>query len=281
MAGKRVVLTGGTDGIGKAAAIQLAALGANLTLMARDMAKGQRVAAEIRATGRGDAQIDVLPGDLSSLESVRAFAAEVNVRYEKIDALLNNAGTYKGTRSETVDGYETMFATNHLGPFLLTLELLDGALRGPARITFTASFAERFNDIRFDDLQSTREYRALAAYARTKRANLLFAYALARRLHGTGITVNAWHPGFVRSNIEGNRSSIAMRFATLFATTPRSAARTLVYLASSPTLEGVTGGYYSRLRPAKSSRGSHSVADQERLWQLSAELTHAPALKLA
>jgi NAD(P)-dependent dehydrogenase (short-subunit alcohol dehydrogenase family) len=275
-----VVLTGGTDGIGKAAAIQLMGLGADLTLMARDAAKAERAVAEIQAQSGVSAGIDVIAGDLSSLESVRAFAQAVNARYPRVDVLLNNAGLYKARREETVDGYELMLATNHLGPFLLTLELLNGALRSPARIAFTESFAERFSGVRFDDLQSTRGYRALAVYGRSKRANLLCTYALARKLTSTGIAVNAWHPGFVRTNIEGNRENPVIRAFTAFASTPPQAARTLVYLASAPELESVSGAYFANRRRTRSSRGSHSVADQERIWRVSAELTYAPELRV-
>jgi NAD(P)-dependent dehydrogenase (short-subunit alcohol dehydrogenase family) len=280
MAGKRVVLTGGTDGIGKAAAIQLLELGADLTLMARDAAKAERAVAEIRAKSAVHAAIDVIAGDLSSLDAVRTFARAVSTRSARVDVLLNNAGLYNARRMETVDGYEMMLATNHLGPFLLTLELLTGALRAPARIAFTESFAERFSGVRFDDLQSMQSYRPLAVYGRSKRANLLCVYALARKLVGTGIAVNAWHPGFVRTNIEGNRENPVFRAFTAFATTPHQAARTLVYLASSPELERVTGAYFANRRRARSSRGSHSPVDQERMWRSSVELTRAPELRV-
>ncbi len=281
MAGKRVVLTGGTDGIGKAAAIQLMGLGADLTLMARDAEKAERAVAEIQAKSGVSAGIDVIAGDLSSLDSVRTFAREVNARYPHVDVLLNNAGLYKARRVETVDGFEMMLATNHLGPFLLTLELLTGALRPPARIAFTETFAERFSGVRFDDLQRMHGYRALSVYGRSKRASLLCVYALARKLASTGIAVNAWHPGFVRTNIEGNRENPVIRAFTAFATTPQQAARTLVYLASAPDLEGVSGAYFANRRRTRSSRGSHAVSDQERMWRVSAELTHAPELKVS
>ena len=282
MTGKVVVLTGGTDGIGKAAAIAMARLGARLTLMGRHAAKSEAARAEI-VTQSGNAEVTVIPGDLASLASVRAFAAAVRERLPRIDVLVNNAGAYQPKRRETVDGNELTFASNQLGPFLLTLELLDTLIASaPARILFTASFAEHFNGVRFDDAQSTRRYAPMTAYAQSKRANLLFAYALARRLQGSGLTVNAWHPGFVRSNIEGNRANPLIRAAAaLFTTTPTRAARTLVWLASSPTLDGVTGAYFSNGKRARSSRGSHDVAAQQRLWRLCAELTGAPDTTLA
>jgi len=278
MTGKRVVLTGGTDGIGKAAAIQLARLGASLVLMTRDPEKGAAALADIQASSGGGAEIALIPGDLASLASVRTFAAEVKRRYTRLDVLINNAGAYNPIRRTSADGFELTFAVNQLGPFLLTHELRDLMIASaPARIIVTASFAESFTPFSLDDIANPSNYAVMRVYGRSKRATLLFTYALARRLAGTGVTANAWHPTVVRTNMEGNRTNPFIRAGTIIATTPQRAARTLVGLAASPQLEGVTGKYFASGRETRSSRGSHSIADQERLWQLCESLTQSPA----
>ena len=194
MAGRACLVTGATSGIGKATATGLARLGADLLLVARDPARGRATVAELQAANDG-ARVELLVADLASQASIRGLAEEINRGQPRLDVLVNNAGGYWATRHTTVDGLELTFALNHLAYFLLTNLLLDLLRAGaPARIVNVTSSAQAFGDIHFDDLQYERRYRGQAAYNQSKLANVLFTYELARRLHGTGVTVNCLAP---------------------------------------------------------------------------------------
>jgi NAD(P)-dependent dehydrogenase (short-subunit alcohol dehydrogenase family) len=275
MLGKTVVVTGGTGGIGRATAMGLARMGANVAITGRDGASGEAAAREIRlATG---AQVDVLVGDLSSNSEVRALAAEALGRLPKIDVLVNNVGGYWDTRHVTADGLERTFAVNHLASFLLTNLLLErlGESRS-ARVVTVASQAHAQGRIDFDDLQAERAYSGARAYNQSKLANVLFSYELARRLRGSGVTANSLHPGVVNTAFgaedPGHTQRLLVPFLRPFMKSPARGAATSIHVASAPELEGVTGRYFANSAPKRSASRSHDEALAGRLWRLSADL---------
>ncbi len=279
MAGKVVLVTGATSGIGKVTAARLAELGAHVVLVARDAEKGAATVAEIRDRA-GDAAVDLLLAELASQPQVRALAAAFRGRFSRLDVLVNNAGAALPPPRRLVDGIENTFALNHLAPFLLTHLLLDLLVASaPARVVTVASSVERYGRIPFDDLNRDRGYRGLAAYSQSKLANVLFTYALSRRLDGTGVTANALHPGVVRTGFyEGGPAlRAAARLGGRFFRTPEQGAQTVIGLASSAELAGVTGRYFVDGRPARSSRRSRDPELAERLWRVSEDLVGLPA----
>jgi NAD(P)-dependent dehydrogenase (short-subunit alcohol dehydrogenase family) len=223
--------------------------------------------------------------DLASLSSVRQGAAEILSRCPRIDVLVNNAGLVLSHRSETVDGYETTFAVNHLGPFLLTTLLLERLKESaPSRIVSVASTAHKAarHGLNFDDLQSKASYRGMHVYGETKLANILFTTELARRLEGTGVTANCLHPGTVATGYarDGDASGLLALGVVIgkpFLATPAKGAATSIYLASSPDVAGVTGRYFMRCKPATPSKAAQDARAAARLWQVSEELVAAPA----
>jgi NAD(P)-dependent dehydrogenase (short-subunit alcohol dehydrogenase family) len=280
MSGKIVLITGGNAGIGKQAAIDLAKLGAKVVFTARNLRKGDVARAEIREAADSK-QIDFLTLDLASFASIERFSKEFLTRYPRLDVLILNAGLILDHRSETEDGFETTFGVNHLGHFYLT-SLLRERLEAsaPARILVVSSDAHRGapEGLDFDDLMHARRYRGWKVYARSKLANILFARALARRLEGTRVTVNALHPGMVRTRFarDGDLGSPLQRLGwgllTPFMISPEKGARTTVHLASSPELEGKSGDYYVRCRPTKPSKAARDDEAAERLWKVSEAL---------
>jgi NAD(P)-dependent dehydrogenase (short-subunit alcohol dehydrogenase family) len=277
MDGKTAVVTGGTSGIGMITARALARRGARVLLVGRDPERTRAVVEKIRPeTGGG--QIEPLLADLASQAEVRRLAAEVLERAPRIDVLINNAGALFLSRQMTVDAQERTFALNHLAPFLLT-NLLGERLKAsaPARIITTASAAHAGANIPFDDLQvASGRYRGMTAYSQSKLANILFTYELARRLAGTGVTANAVHPGFVATGFARNNGTgvrVAMTLLRPFTISPEQGAQTLIYLATAPEVEGVTGQYFTKRKPVKSSRQSYDEAAARRLWEVSARLT--------
>jgi retinol dehydrogenase 14 len=274
MAGKTVLVTGGTGGIGLATAAGLAGLGARVGIVGRDEARAQAAAERIRRTG-GD--VDVFTADLSAQREVRRLAEQVGVAYPRLDVLVNNVGGYWATRHVTEDGLERTFAVNHLAPFLLTHLLLD-RLRSaaPARVVTVSSGAQAMGRIDFDDLQGERSYSGQRAYNQSKLANVLFTYELARRLEGSGVTANALHPGVVRTAFgqEDSHGWMRLMLPVLrpFMKSPEKGAGTSIHLASSPDVEGVSGRYFAGGRPKTSSRASYDTAIAARLWQTSVDL---------
>ncbi len=271
-----VVLTGGTSGIGRAAAVALAGEGARLVLVARDAGRAADTVTHVAATtGNGD--LDVVLGDLGLQRDVRAVAEELRRRAPRIDVLLNNAGVVNLRRTTTADGLETTFAVNHLGYFALTLLVRDGLRAAPsARIVNVASDAHRWARLDFDDLGSARRYRAMRVYGTSKLCNILFTYELARRLDGSGITANCLHPGAVATRLGQNNGRVATvltRLLAPFFRTPEGGADTAVYLATSPDVATTTGGYFADRRAIRSSRVSYDLAVQRRLWDASESLT--------
>jgi NAD(P)-dependent dehydrogenase (short-subunit alcohol dehydrogenase family) len=276
MAGKTVLVTGGTSGIGKATALGLAALGARVAITGRDLARTRDAAAGIAAAA-GNPAVDPFAADMSSQAAVRQLAQEILDAYPRLDVLVNNAGGFWATRRLTADGQEHTFAVNHLAGFLLTNLLLDRLKAGaPARIVTVASAAHSSGRIDFDDLQDEHGYSAQRAYAESKLANVMFTYELARRLHGTGVSATTLHPGGVRTGIGAEDPGLLFKLAFSLARpllkTPQQGAATSIYLASSPAAEGITGQYFVNSKPKASSKSSYDEAAAARLWQISADL---------
>ena len=280
MAGKVVIITGGNTGIGKEAAVGLAGLGARVVVTSRNEERGRSARQEI-AERSGNDSVEVMSLDLASFTSIRSFAADVLDRFDHLDVLVNNAGLILYRRSETQEGFEETFGVNHLGPFLLT-DLLLERLRAsaPARVVVVSSTAHKSarQGLDFDDLQADHKYRWAKAYSKSKLANIYFARELARRLDGTGVTVNALHPGFVRSEFGrgGDLGGIygwgIKYIASPFAISPAKGARTTIYLASSPDVEGVSGGYFYKSKPSTPSTVAQDDDAASRLWEASEKL---------
>lgn len=272
---KTALVTGATNGIGKVTALELARQGYQVLITTRDVARGKRVLDELRAQSENPA-LDLLVGDLSSMEDVRRIALEVRGRHEKLDVLVNNAGGVFKERHETLDGFEYTFAFNHLAYFLLT-HLLLSTLKtaGQARVVSVSSSANALGRMHWDDLQLTRGYSPITAYAQSKLMNVLFANALACRLQGTGITSNSLHPGRVRSNFGQDLtglSRIIFNLNSFSAVTPEQGAQTSVYLASSADVANVTGTYFQNKKPRRANSVAYDESAQERLWMHSEAL---------
>jgi retinol dehydrogenase 14 len=275
MAGRTVLVTGGTGGIGKATALGLALLGAQVAITGRDRARTEAAADGIRVAGGG--QVHAFVADLSSQSEVRRLAEEVLQSLPRVDVLVNNVGGYWNSRHVTADGLERTFALNHLAPFLLTRLLLDRLEQSaPARVVTVSSNAQATGRIDFADLQGERSYSGARAYSQSKLANLLFTYELARRLEPTSVTANALHPGVVSTSFGAEDPSGVQRrlvpFVRPFLKTPAQGAITSIYLASAPDLGQVTGRFYAGSKPKKSSQRSYDRATAARLWQVSDEL---------
>jgi NAD(P)-dependent dehydrogenase (short-subunit alcohol dehydrogenase family) len=274
MAGKVIVITGATSGIGEVAADRLAAKGARILFVARDHARGEATLKHLRAIAHG-AEHRVFYADLSRLSEMKRVAAEIADSEPRIDVLVNNAGALFNSRKLTEDGLETTFALNHMAYFVVT-NLLRGRLAPGARIVSTASDAHKGARLDFSDLQSARHYSGYAAYGRSKLCNILFTRELARRLAGTGITANCLHPGFVATRFgdqSGGVMSLGIRAAKTFAITPEQGAETIVYLACSPDVAEASGGYYVKCKPATPTPEARNDTDAKRLWDISAELS--------
>jgi retinol dehydrogenase 14 len=275
MAGRTVLVTGGTGGIGRATAMGLATMGAHLAITGRDRERTEGAALQIRAAGGG--QVDVFVADLSSQMEVRRLAGEVLQTYPRIDVLVNNVGGYWNTRHITADGLEHTFALNHLAPFLLTSLLLDRLKRSaPARVVTVSSNAHTTGQVDFDDLQGERSYSGSRAYSQSKLANVLFTYELARRVQSSDVTANALHPGVVSTSFgaqdPGSLQRLIIPFARPFLKAPEQGAATSIHVASSPNLEQVTGRYFANSKPKRSSKRSYDEATAARLWQVSTDL---------
>jgi retinol dehydrogenase-14 len=276
MAGKTVLITGGTGGIGKATAVGLARLGARVAITGRDPARAEAAAADIRAAS-GNPAVDAYAGDLSAQAEVRRLAATILDAYPRLEVLVNNVGGFWNTRHVTADGLEHTFAVNHLAPFLLTHLLLDRLIASaPARIVTVSSGAQAMGRIDFDDPQGERSYSGQRAYNQSKLANVMFTYELARRLAGIGVTATVVHPGVVRTAFGAEDPArwqrVFLPLVRPFLRTPDQGARTSIYLASSSEVDGVTGRYFANRKPKTSSRASYDTAAQARLWQISTDL---------
>ncbi|HRL11689.1 MAG TPA: SDR family oxidoreductase [Aggregatilineales bacterium] len=276
MKGKVILITGATNGIGLEAARALGRSGARLVIVGRSADKTNATADLIRR----DTGADVTPliADLSQQADIRALAADFKTRFDRLDVLINNAGAYFNSKQMTADGFEMTFALNHLSYFLLTHLLLDVIKdSAPARIINVSSNAHKFGGIDFDNLQAEKRFGGMIAYGQSKLENILFTYELARRLEGTGVTVNALHPGVVRTGFGKNNGAlmtVAMNiFQGITGISAEQGADTIVYLASSPEVADVSGKYFYKRRAIKSSAVSYDTDAAARLWAISEALT--------
>jgi retinol dehydrogenase 12 len=276
MSGKTCLVTGATSGIGRETAGRLAMLGATVIVVGRDAARGELAGDEIRRRAPG-ARVETLTADLSSPAQVRRLAGEVLARYDRLDVLVNNAGVIAMRRQLTADGLETTFATNHLGPFLLT-NLLRGLLErsAPARVVTVSSAAhQQVRTIPWDDLPHGSQTSRVLIYPLSKLLNILFTVELARRLTGTGVTANCLHPGFVRTALGRDVPGVfgaALRLVLRLRPGPATGAKTSVYLASSPEVAEVTGGYFINCKRVEPSALAADTQAAARLWTLSEQL---------
>ncbi|GAA3864313.1 SDR family oxidoreductase [Leifsonia kafniensis] len=269
------MITGATGGIGRATALGLAALGADVAITGRDVARTEQARRDIQSAGSGT--VHAFVADLSSQAEVRRLAEEVLARLPRLDVLINNVGGYWNTRQVTVDGLEHTFALNHLAPFLLTNLLLDRLEQSaPSRVVTVSSNAQALGRIDFDDLQGERGYSGARAYNQSKLANVLFTYELARKLTGISVTANALHPGVVNTGFGATDPAPIQRLfvplARPFMKSPAQGATTSIRLASAPELASVSGRFFANGKPVRSSPRSYDETDAARLWQVSAEL---------
>jgi len=271
--GKICLITGASAGIGKEMASQIAGSGVTVVMVARSRERLATAQEEIRREVPA-ARTDLLVADLSSQAEIRALASEFRNKYDRLDILINNAGVLAQNRSLTVDRIETTFAANHLGYFLLANLLLETIKSSsPARIVNVSSAAHRSARLDFDDLQNEKRYSGFFVYCESKLANVLFTYELARRLEGTGVTANCFHPGAIATQLFRDQTFLVRLGTQLFLKSPAKGAETGVYLAISPEIEGVTGKYFANKRAARSNKQSYDKAAAKRLWEVSAEMT--------
>jgi NAD(P)-dependent dehydrogenase (short-subunit alcohol dehydrogenase family) len=272
---KTVVITGGTSGIGEIAAERLAQMGARIVLIARDKSRGEATLARLheRAPGLGHA---VHYADLARIPEMKRVAAEIADSEPRIDVLINNAGGMFASRRLTPEGLEYTFALNHMAYFVVTEELRKRLLASsPARIVNTASAAHQGVRLDFDDLQLAKSFGPMKAYGRSKLCNILFTRELARRLHGTGVTANCLHPGFVATRFGDQSGGVISRFvglAKFFAISPERGAETIIYLASSAAITETTGVYFYKCRPIAPSQAARDNRAALLLWERSAGL---------
>jgi NAD(P)-dependent dehydrogenase (short-subunit alcohol dehydrogenase family) len=281
VAGKRVLITGATNGIGLAAAEEMARRGASLAIVARNDARAADAVGRLQAAGAE--HVDVLAADLASQASVRELAATALERYARIDVLVNNAGAIFEKRELSPDGVEMTWALNHIAPFLLT-ELLRDRLEesAPARIITTTSDAHKGARIPWDDMNAERSYggRGFRRYGQSKLANILFTTELARRLEGTAVTANCFHPGLVATGFNRNNSGfmrLAMTVIKPFSRSPEKGAETLVWLADSEEAGGESGGYFVDCKRAQPDEPARDAEAARRLWDLTEQQVAARA----
>ena len=279
--GRVMIVTGANSGIGKATAAALSDLGAHVVLACRSEARGQAALAELSAVpGRS---LTLLRIDLADFSSVRAFAAAFSARFDRLDALVNNAGMLGRKRQLTADGYEMQLQVNFLSHFLLTMLLLPKLSAAPqGRVVMLSSLAHAWTHVHFDDVNLSRDYNRFLGYGQSKLCNLMFCRALAKRLNDAGsrVTINAAHPGIVASDIVVNRKNNALRWVAVLSRavllSPKQGARTSVFLAADDSVSTVSGEYFIRCKIAPSSPESKNLADAERLFELAAKITGAP-----
>ena len=266
MKDKIVLITGSTDGIGRQAAVELAALGGTILIHGRDADRGKSAVEEIQ-TATGNQNVDLFIADLSSQRQVRRFAAEVSDRYHNLHVLINNAGVFMNDRQLTEDGVEMTFAVNYLAPFLLTNLLLDLLKQSaPSRVITVSSVAHTRGKLDFENLQAEKSFGGYSAYALSKLANVLFTFELAERLRGTNVTSNCLHPGVIDTKLL--RTGFTMAGGST-----ADGAETLIYLATSPDVEGTTGKYFQDKAEAPSSPTTLDATLRKNLWEKSEALT--------
>lgn len=277
--GKRILVTGGTGGIGLAAATELARRGAKLSIVARSPARAEAAVRQIQAAAGGE-PVDVLNADLASQASIRTLAAEVLERYPRLDVLVNNAGAIYSRRELTPEGFELTWALNHLAPFLLTNLLLDRLKESaPARIVTTSSAAHQgATRLPFDDLNAERGYGQMGfkRYSESKLANIVFTRELAKRLEGTGVSAFSFHPGFVATGFNRNTGSlmnVVMTIIRPLSRSPEKGADSLVWLVDSPDVGGPSGAYFFDRKPIDPTAPGRDADAAAKLWEVSRKQT--------
>jgi NAD(P)-dependent dehydrogenase (short-subunit alcohol dehydrogenase family) len=273
MTGKTCMITGSNSGIGKDTAIGLAEMGATIMMACRNEEKAKLAMEEI-IEKTGNSSIELFLVDLSSQKQIHDLGRKYGEKNEKLDVLINNAGIVMHKRTLTVDGIEMTLAVNVLAPFLLSHVLL-GVLKSsaPSRIINVSSALHNYASMKFDNLQGEKSYTPFGVYNMSKLALNLITFEFAKKLEGTGVTMNCLHPGIIRSNL-GRDMPLYYRWAQLFFRSPKQGARTSIYLASSPNVEGVNGKYFKNRKEAKASRESYNEENAKRLWQTCVELTN-------
>jgi NAD(P)-dependent dehydrogenase (short-subunit alcohol dehydrogenase family) len=276
MKNKIVVITGATGGMGRVTAEALAKMGATVVILARNKTKAETTVQEIKSA-TGNANISFIEMDLDSLASVKKAADELKRRYEKIDVLINNAGVTLDKRQLTNDGFERTFQVNHLSHFLLTHLLLDQIkAAGKGRIINLSSGAQAMGKIDFSNLQGEKNYKGLNIYCNSKLMNVLFTYELAERLKGTGVTVNALHPGVVATDFGKGTSDgfigFMVKYLRFMMISPDKGSQTAIYLASSPGIDGVTGKYFVKKKPAGTNKQSYDAELRKEFFETSREM---------
>ncbi|MEJ2251871.1 MAG: SDR family oxidoreductase [Candidatus Lokiarchaeota archaeon] len=284
MEGKIVMITGANSGIGKETSRVLGKMGATIIMLCRNQERGEKALQDLKQQTHSD-KFELIIGDLADPDSIYHAVELFKGNHERLDVLINNAGLILNKRKISSLGYEMTFTINYLGHFLLTNLLIDTLKKSaPSRIINVASAVHKSANLNFNDINQDTNYKGYLAYANSKLANILFTYELARRLKETGVTVNALHPGFVRSNF-GKRGrnrlmGILFKFLRLFAISAKKGAKTSIYLASSPEVEGITGKYFAKSKPVKSSKASYNPENQKQLWKLSEQAFHEEFLTL-
>lgn len=276
LSGKIIMVTGATSGIGEETALELARRRATIILVGRSQARCEAAAARIKQD-TGSSMVEYLVADLSSNAAIHQVARQFLDKHDRLDVLVNNAGSVFLIRRLSVDGIEMTFALNHMNYFILTLLLLEALKKSPAaRIVNVSSNSHRGQRLDFDDLQLKKSYNVMKAYGRSKFANVLFTYELARRLVNFPITVNALHPGRVATRIWNKGGilnpliSVVMRSMAI---PVEEGAKTVIYLASSPEVEGISGKYFTNCKAVPSDRATYDEAVAKRLWDASLQLS--------
>ena len=274
MNGRTCLITGATDGIGKEAAIELAKKGCNLILIGRNKKKGEKVVEQIRKVADSYVDIDYFTADLMLMKEVSRVADEVSRKYPKIDVLLNNVGAYFAFRGVTEEGFERTFALNHLGYFLMTKKLLPLVEKSNyKRIVNVSSSAHYGIDFEFDNLNGEKKYSGFDVYKKSKLANVMFTYELAKRVKDKGITANCLHPGFVSTNFGKNNNFLwrnVIRVAMwLTAINVKDGAKTSIHLACSDEVKDITGRFFANCEVKKGSSKAKNEEHNRRLWDIS------------
>jgi NAD(P)-dependent dehydrogenase (short-subunit alcohol dehydrogenase family) len=274
MNGRTCLITGATDGIGKEAAIELAKKGCNLILIGRSKEKGEKVVEQIRKVAESHVDIDYFTADLMLMKEVSRVADEVSRKYPRIDILLNNVGALFAFRGVTEEGFERTFALNHLGYFLMTKKLLPLVEKSDyKRIVNVSSSAHYGIDFEFDNINGEKKYTGFDTYKKSKLANVMFTYELAKRIEGTGITANCLHPGFVSTNFGKNNSFLWRNFIRvamwLIAINVKDGAKTSIHLACSDEVKDITGKFFANCEVKKGSSKAKNEEHNQKLWELS------------
>ena len=265
---KIILITGATSGIGKETAIGLAKLNATIIFTTRDLLKGEKVKKElIKKTNNKN--IHMLKCDLASFESIRNCCKEFISKYDRLHVLINNAGVWDFKRRESKDGIENIFATNYLAPFLMTTLLLDLLKKSsPSRIINVTS-GMHYGTINFDDIEFKHNFSGAKAYRQSKLGLILFTRLLAKKLDGTGVTVNTAHPGMNKTDLGRDAGGFSKIIFKMMGKDPKIGADTLIYLASSSELKNISGEYFAKKKIKKSSKESYNIITAEKLWDLS------------